>query len=209
MPASLARALSILASIAALALVAPLCISADLPDEAQIKAELPRIAPHEPAAALSTFRVQPGYKIEQVAAEPLVVDPVCLAFDENSRLYAVEMRDYSEQDKEKLGRVRLLEDTDGDGRYDKSTIFAEGLSWPTAIACSGGGVFIGAAPDIVYCKDTNGDGRADVQKTIYTGFGRSNVQGLLNTFTWTLDNRIQGATSSSGAEVRPADDPQA
>ncbi|HEX3654261.1 MAG TPA: PVC-type heme-binding CxxCH protein [Pirellulales bacterium] len=209
MPARLARALSISASVAALALLSPFCISADLPDEAQIKAELPRIAPHEPAAALSTFRVQPGYKIEQVAAEPLVVDPVCLAFDENSRLYAVEMRDYSEQDKEKLGRVRLLEDTDGDGRYDKSTIFAEGLSWPTAIACYDGGVFVGAAPDIVYCKDTNGDGRADVQKTIYTGFGRSNVQGLLNTFTWTLDNRSQGATSSSGAEVRPAGDPKA
>lgn len=187
----------------------PATSSAQLPDEEQIKAELPRIAPHEPKAALSTFRVQPGYKLDQVAAEPLVVDPVCLAFDENSRIYVVEMRDYSEQDKEKLGRVRLLEDADGDGRYEKSTVFVDGLSWPTAITCYDGGVFIGAAPDIVYCKDTDGDGRADVRRTVFTGFGRTNVQGLLNSFTWTLDNRIQGATSSSAAQVRPGDDPKA
>ena len=68
-------------------------------------------------------------------------------------MYVVEMRDYSEQDKEHLGRVRLLEDTDGDGRFDRATVFAEKLSWPTAIACWDGGVFVGAAPDIYYLKD--------------------------------------------------------
>ena len=74
------------------------------------------------------------------------------------------MRDYSEQDKERLGQVRLLEDTDGDGRFDKSTVFADKLSWPTAVACYDGGVFVGAAPDIYYFKDTDGDGKADVRR---------------------------------------------
>jgi putative membrane-bound dehydrogenase-like protein len=70
------------------------------------------------------------------------------------------------------------------------------------VACYDGGIFIGAPPDILYCKDTNGDGRADVRRVVFSGFGRSNVQGLMNSMTWTLDNRIEGATSSSGGTVR-------
>jgi putative membrane-bound dehydrogenase-like protein len=176
-------------------------------DKTDFADELPRIPPHEPAAALTTFQTIPGFQVEQVAAEPLVHSPVAVAFDENSRMYVVEMIDYSEQDKEFLGSVRLLEDTDGDGRFDKSTLFADKLSWPTAIACYDGGVFVGAAPDVIYLKDTDGDGSADVRRTVFTGFGRSNVQGLFNSFQWGLDNRIHGATSSSGAQVRRADDP--
>jgi putative membrane-bound dehydrogenase-like protein len=102
-----------------------------------------------------------------------------------------------------------LEDDDGDGRFDRSTIYAEGLSWPTAIIYWDGGVFVGAPPDIFYLKDTDGDGVADEKRLAYTGFGRSNVQGLLNSFQWGLDNRIHGATSSSGASVVPGDDPNA
>jgi putative membrane-bound dehydrogenase-like protein len=169
--------------------------------------ELPRIPPHEPAAALATFQTLPGFRIEQAAAEPLVHSPVALSFDENGRMYVVEMIDYSEQDKESLGAVRLLEDTDQDGRFDKSTVFADKLSWPTAIACYDGGVFVGAAPDIVYLKDTDGDGKADVRKVVFAGFGRSNVQGLFNSFQWGLDDRIHGATSSSGAQVTRPDHP--
>lgn len=163
---------------------------------------LERVPPLEPANALASFEVADDFCIEQVAAEPLVVDPVAMAFDERGRLFVVEMRDYSEQDKERLGRVRLLTDRDGDGHFDESQIFVEGLSWPTAIACYDGGVFIGAAPDIVYCKDTNGDGRADEQRVVFTGFERGNVQGLLNSFQWGLDQRIHGATSSAGGQIR-------
>ncbi len=166
------------------------------------KAELPRIPPQSPAAALTTFQVHPGFRIEQVAAEPLVHSPVAAAFDADNRLYVVEMIDYSEQDKERLGAVRLLEDVDGDGRFDRSAVFADNLSWPTAIACFDGGVFVGAAPDLLYLKDSDGDGRADVRQVVFTGFGRGNVQGLMNSFQWGLDNRIHGATSSSGGIVR-------
>jgi putative membrane-bound dehydrogenase-like protein len=169
-------------------------------------AELPRIAPRDPADALKTFHVASGFELQLVAAEPLVTDPIAMAFDEDSRLYVVEMRDYSEDDKAFLGRIRRLEDTDGDGRMDKSVIFAEGLSWPTAVTCYDGGVLVGAPPEIYYLKDSDGDGRADVKLHLFTGFARSNVQGLLNSFQWGLDNRIHGATSSSGAMVLPGPD---
>ena len=162
---------------------------------------LPRVLPKSPAEALASFEVAAGFRIELVAAEPLVVDPVAMAFDEHGCLFVVEMRDYSEQDKERLGRVRRLTDEDGDGRFDRSTVFVDGLSWPTAVACYDGGVFIGNAPDILYCKDTDSDGVADERRVVFTGFGRGNVQGLLNSFQWGLDNRIHGATSSAGGTI--------
>lgn len=183
----------------------PLAYSADPADsvEKDYAGELPRIAPTEPSKALATIRVAPGFKVEQVAAEPLVADPIAISFDENGRLYIVEMRGYSENEAENLSRIRLLDDTDGDGRFDKSVVFAEGFSWPTAIFCFGGGIYVADAPNLYFLKDTDGDQKADVRETIYTGFGRSNVQGLVNTFLWGLDNRIHGATSSSGATLVP------
>ena len=164
--------------------------------------ELPRTPALKPSEAIKSFTVAPGFRIEQVAAEPLVNDPIALAFDEDSRLFVVEMRGYSEDGEKNLGQIRLLEDTNDDGKFDKSTVFTDGLSWPTAITCSNGGIFVGAAPNIYYFKDTNRDGKADIRQVVYTGFGRGNVQGLLNTFKWGLDNRIHGATSSSGAVVK-------
>lgn len=201
------RCRSPLAILAACALTVALEGSGRASADEDFSAELPRIPPVEPAAALATFRTLPGFRIEQIAAEPLVHSPVAIAFDEASRMYVVEMIDYSEQDREYLGAVRLLEDTDGDGRMDKSTLFADKLSWPTAICCYDGGVFVGAAPDILYLKDTDGDGKADVQRTVFTGFNKNNVQGLLNSFHWGLDNRIHGATSTAGGRVRRSDRP--
>lgn len=169
-------------------------------------AELPRIPPTEPDKALASFQVAPGFRIEQVAAEPLVADPVAVAFDDNARLFVVEMRGYSENRDDHVSRVRLLEDSDGDGRFDKSTIFADKLAWPTAIFYWAGGVLVADAPDILYLKDTSGDGVADERRVLYTGLGTGNVQGLINSFQWGLDNRIYAATSSSGAELRSSDD---
>lgn len=171
--------------------------------------ELPRLAPKEPAEALATFQVAPGFRIEQVAAEPLVASPVAASFDENSRLYIVEMRGYSENRGEKLSRIRRLVDNDGDGKFDASTIFADGLLWPTAVFCVSGGILVADAPEISFLKDTDGDGKADERRLLYTGLGHSNVQGLVNSFQWGLDNRIYAAVSSSGAQLQPAQDPTA
>jgi putative membrane-bound dehydrogenase-like protein len=162
---------------------------------------LERVPPKSPEESLATIEVAEGFRVELVAAEPLVVDPVAMAFDEQGRVYVVEMVDYSERDKDWLGRIRLLSDKDGDGRFETSQVFAEDLSWPTAVACYDGGIFVGNAPHILYLKDADGDGKADEQRVVYSGFNRSNVQGLLNSFQWGLDNRIYGSASTTGGRI--------
>ncbi|MGD9646631.1 MAG: PVC-type heme-binding CxxCH protein [Pirellulales bacterium] len=184
----------------------PTPVADEDPENQDYAAELPRIAATPAAMALETFQPLPGFRVEQVAAEPLVRDPVAMAFDADGRLFVVEMCDYSEQDQDFLGNVRLLEDRDGDGHFETSTLFADKLSWPTAITCFDGGVFVGAAPDIWYLKDDDVDGRADTRRKVFTGFGRDNVQGLLNSFHWGLDDRVHGATSSSGGSIVPCDE---
>lgn len=193
-----------------IALTGVLILSAVVLGEAQeqdFSAELPRIAPTPAEKAIDTFQVKEGYRIELAAAEPLVASPVAICWDEGGRMYVVEMRGYSEHRDEKLSRVRRLHDDNNDGVYDRATNFAEGLLWPTAIACWDGGVFVGDAPDILYLKDTDDDGIADVKKRVFTGFGTQNVQGLLNTFLWGLDNRIHGSASSVGGQISVVEKP--
>ncbi|MFN9036880.1 MAG: PVC-type heme-binding CxxCH protein, partial [Planctomyces sp.] len=169
--------------------------------------ELPRIAATAPADALPTVEGAEGFELQQTAAEPLVMDPVAMSFDEDGRLFVAEMRDYSEQDKEHLGVIRVLQDTNGDGVFDDSREFSRGLSWPTAIIAANGGVFVAAAPDVFFIKDTNGDLQADEQTLVFTGFARSNVQGLINSFHWGPDNRIWGQTAGNGGTVTKPGDP--
>ena len=168
--------------------------------------DLPRVPPTEPANTHASFQVKPGFEIQLVGSEPLVVDPVAMDFDEEGRLFVAEMRDYSERRDEKLGRIRVLEDTDGDGRFDRSWVFAEGLAWPTAVLCYNGGVFVGCTPDLLFLKDTDGDHHAESREVIFTGFAvdslqRLNVQALLNSFRWGVDHRVHGSASVSGGRI--------
>lgn len=178
--------------------------------------ELPRIAPLSPQAALEAFQVAPGYRIELVAAEPLVVDPVAFCFDAAGRLIVVEMRGYSERPDDHAGRVRRLSDADGDGQFDHSEIIIEGLAWPTAVACIDGGILVAAAPDLIFVpEESTGQlappadaplavdfsSRTGPPQVWARGFGTSNVQGLLNSLRWGLDCRLHGATSSSGGQL--------
>jgi putative membrane-bound dehydrogenase-like protein len=177
---------------------------------------LARVAPTEPAEAVKTFRVLHGFRMELLAAEPLVTDPVAMCYDENGAAYVVEMSDYPYTDKSTdkpfverttdlpIGRVRLLEDTDADGRFDTSTIFAEGLSWPTGVAPWKGGIYVAATPDVWYLKDTDGDRRADVRRKVFSGFRKFNVQAVINNLKWGLDHRIYGAGASNGGTIREA-----
>lgn len=174
---------------------------------------LPRIPPTEPADAAATVRLQDGFRLELLAAEPLVTDPVAMVYDENGRAYVVEMNDYpftdpsldkawADQESPAIGRVRLLEDEDGDGVFDRSTVFAEELSWPTGIACWKGGVFVTATPDIWYLKDTDGDRVADVRELVFTGFRKFNVQAVINNLQWGLDHKLYAAGSSNGGSIQ-------
>jgi len=173
--------------------------------------EFPRVAATEPEKVMATFEVEKGFQLDLVAHEPDVMDPIAMAFDEKGRAYVLEMRGYSERRDSALGRVRLLTDTDGDGKFDHSTIFKDGLKWPTAVLCYKGGVFVGATPDVHYFKDTDGDGVSDESRHLFTGFGEGkpelNMQALFNSFRWGPDNRVWGATAGNGGIVtRVGDD---
>ena len=174
---------------------------------------LPRSQPVEPAAAAETFALKDGFTIQLVAAEPLVTDPVAGAFDEDGRLYIVEMNDYPYTDKSTdkpnvertgdlpIGKVRLLEDTDNDGVFDKSQIFARDFSWPTGIAVYRGGIFVAATPDVWYLKDEDGDGQADIRTKIFSGFRKLNVQAVANNLIWGLDHKVYGAGGTNGGKI--------
>ncbi len=113
------------------------------------KGDLPRIPAKSPAESLKQFEVAPGFHVELVAAEPLVQSPMACDWDEDGRLYVVELPEYNGYAGTRphgKGRVVLLEDTNGDGVMDKRTVFADGLDYPTGIICWNGGVYVGAAP---------------------------------------------------------------
>ena len=143
----------------------------------------------KPQDALATFELEPGFKIELLAAEPLISDPVDMEIDEYGRLYVVEMHGYP-LDKTGSGVIKLLEDTNGDGRMDKSTVFADGLTLPNSIMRWKKGILITDAPNVFYFEDTNGDGKADIKDTLLTGFALSNPQHNLNSPVLGMDNWI-------------------
>jgi len=139
--------------------------------------------------ALSTFELEPGFKIELLAAEPLISDPVDMEIDEYGRLYVVEMHGYP-LDKSGTGVIKVLADTNGDGRMDKSTIFAAGLTLPNSIMRWKKGIMVTDAPNVLYFEDTDGDGKADIRDTLLAGFALSNPQHNLNSPVLGIDNWI-------------------
>ena len=164
--------------------------------EDDLAKELPRIKPLSPAAAMESFRVHDGFPPGSGGRRADGHGP-------RQRLLrrpraAVRRRDagISVSGENAHRQVTRLEDRDGDGRFETRTVFLDGLSWPTGIVPYDGGVFIAVAPDILYAKDTNGDGVADVRKVMFTGFGTDNVQGLLNGLLWGPDGWIYGVASS-------------
>jgi putative membrane-bound dehydrogenase-like protein len=175
----------------------------------------PQAAPNGPLSPTeerATFRLPAGFRIELVAAESDVVDPVALAFDEDGRLFVAEMRGYPNggvaTGTVTSGRIKLLEDRDGDGYFETSTIFADGLRFPTGLQPWRGGLLAAFAPDLVYLEDTRGAGRADRRRVLYTGFDLANVQQLLNNLQWGMDNWVHGCAGGAGGTICSAERPE-
>jgi putative membrane-bound dehydrogenase-like protein len=167
--------------------------------------------PLSPQAELATFRLPKGFRAELVASEPSVVDPVAMAFDENGRLFVAEMRGYPNRGVATghitSGRIKLLEHPDADGYYEHCTIFADNLRFPTSVLPWKGGLIAAVAPDIVFFEDTDGDGKSDRKRTLYTDFNLENIQQLVNSLQWGLDNWVYGCGGYNGGTVRSAEKP--
>ncbi|HWB07851.1 MAG TPA: PVC-type heme-binding CxxCH protein [Pirellulales bacterium] len=172
-------------------ILAPLCTADDTPiPHGQRKPPGP---PLSPAEAIAKMTVPDGFKVELVAAEPDIVNPVAMTFDERGRIWITESLEYPRRESGPgKDRVKVLEDTDGDGRADLFSVFAEGLNIPSGIAVGAGGVWVANSPDILFMQDTDGDGRADKQEVVVTGFGRHDTHELPNSLTWGPDGWLYG-----------------
>jgi putative membrane-bound dehydrogenase-like protein len=170
-------------------------------------------APLSPNEALASFELEPGYRIELAAAEPLITAPVAIAFDERGRMYVVENRGYPGPlegfpDSARLGVIALLEDSNGDGRFDKRTDFASNLTYPNGIMPWDGGVFVTAAPDLLYLKDTTGDGIADERRVVLTGFDAARTPQIRFSHpTLGIDNWIYLTSGLTGGLVTTPEHP--
>ena len=138
---------------------------------------------------LNSFELEAGFKIELIAAEPLISDPVDMEIDEYGRLFVVEMHGYP-LDKSGTGKIKLLIDTDKDGVFDQSVVFVDSLILPNSIMRWKNGFIVTDAPNVLYFEDTNGDNRADKTDTLLTGFALSNPQHNLNSPLLGIDNWI-------------------
>jgi putative membrane-bound dehydrogenase-like protein len=165
--------------------------------------------PLEPSAALTTFQLLDGLEIELVAAEPEVIDPIAIRFDEQGRMWVVEMTDYPHGPREgeaPLSRIRILEDRDGDEYFETASVFADQLLFPTGLQPWRGGVIVTLAGEVRYLKDTTGDGKADLSESWFAGFAEENTQLRANHPTLGIDNQIYIANGLRGGEVQRVGD---
>lgn len=156
------------------------------------------------SVAVAPYRLNPTLEMHLYASEPLIVDPVAITFDAKGRCYVVEMRDYPlgmGPNKAPGGTVRLLEDRDGDGRAESSTVFAEGLSFPTSVLAWNDGVIVAAPPELIFLKDTDGDGKADSRVVLIKGFKLGVTDSNLSGLRWGLDNLIHGVNGGNGGSL--------
>ncbi|WP_373330843.1 PVC-type heme-binding CxxCH protein [Salmonirosea aquatica] len=140
----------------------------------------------DPEDELASFKIQDGFEVSLFAAEPMLINPVQMNWDADGRLWVISSTAYPhvKTGEEANDKIYILEDTDGDGKADKSTIFAEGLMTPTGILPGDGGVYVANSTEILHFMDTDGDGKADKKRRILTGFGVADTHHLIHTFRW-------------------------
>ena len=150
---------------------------------------------YTPEEELARFAAQPGYRVELVAAEPLVQDPVAIDFDADGRMWVAEMRAFMPNlqgtgEDRPVGRIVVLEDTNDDGRMDRKTVFMDSLVLPRAVKVLSHGVLVAEVPNLWLVRDTNGDGRADTKELVRDDYGtkQSNPEHNANGLLWGIDN---------------------
>jgi putative membrane-bound dehydrogenase-like protein len=179
----------------------------DLVDRRSFNELLETVEPEAKAVEASLRSIHPrlGFEVELVAAEPLVQSPIAFAWGPDGKFWVVEMGDYPlglDGKGKPGGRIKYLEDTNGDGKYDKATVFLDGLSFPTSVMPWGRGVIVTCAPEIFYAEDTTGTGRANVRRPLFVGFRPGNPQHRVNSLVWGLDNWVYCANGDSGGIVK-------
>jgi putative heme-binding domain-containing protein len=164
---------------------------ADEPDVIPHRQDRPPNRPYAPAEAVRRMTVPQGFSVELVASEPDIVNPVAMTFDDRGRIWVTESVEYPRKSAGPgRDRVKILEDTDGDGRADKITVFAEGLNIPTGVAVGYGGVWVMNAPDLLFLREK--DGKEISREVVLTGFGRTDTHELPNSLTWGPDGWLYG-----------------
>ncbi|MHC4180799.1 MAG: PVC-type heme-binding CxxCH protein, partial [Planctomycetota bacterium] len=216
-----------------------LCAGGSPAGEIELATDAPKPSP--PEESLKHFRLPEGFRMELVASEPHVADPVSVAFDAQGRIIVCEIHGYNLEgyldvrelnkqgvldtavrriaanpeaikraEQDQYGSVKLLEDSDGDGRVDRSTVLADRLPPCYGAVPARGGVIVLCAPQIVYLADRDGDGKAEIRRTLFSGFGIGELWTRINNPRWGLDNWIYGVSGGgSGGTIRgqalPAD----
>ncbi len=155
----------------------------------QFEEELPD---PDPEKELESFGIAEGFEVTLFASDPMVAKPIQMNWDEDGRLWVVSSTAYPhlKTGEEANDKIFILEDTDGDGKADKSTIFAEGLMTPTGILPGDGGVYVANSTEILHLMDTDGNGKADTRRQVLTGFGTGDTHHLIHTFRWGPEGRL-------------------
>lgn len=167
-----------------LALIAPGAVLA--------QADLESIPDPDPELERKSFQVAEGFEVSLFAADPMLAKPIQMNFDPQGRLWiaASEVYPQIEPGKVPTDKILVLEDTDGDGKADKTTVFADGLLIPTGVIPGDGGAYVANSTELAHFKDTDGDGKADERKVLLTGFGTEDTHHIIHTFRWGVDGAL-------------------
>lgn len=160
--------------------------------------------PLSPQASKKLIQVPAGFDLRLFASEPDIINPIAMNWDEKGRLWVIETVDYPNTVRDEQGvgddSVKILEDTNGDGKADKVTIFADKLNIPTSFTFYDGGIVVSQAPHFLFLKDTDSDDKADIRETIIDGWGVSDTHAGPSNLQYGIDNYIYGAVGYSGFE---------
>ena len=155
-----------------------------------------------PEQSMKLMQVPVDFEVKLFAAEPDIINPIAMAWDEKGRLWVIETVDYPNTISKDNGigddRIKICEDTDGDGKADKFTVFADNLNIPTSIVFINGGIIVSQAPNFIFLKDTNGDDKADIRENIISGWGKSDTHAGPSNLKYGFDNKIWGVLGYSG-----------